>query len=189
MQVQHFNISGGVRKLYNKTREDQKSKSKFDKVIIFRVENKLYGLEITEIQGIEPLPEITPLGLPNIPDFIAGIFNLRGDVVPLIDARKKLAIKNKDEGDLSLKRVLVVEVQQGKVGIIVDEVREIVGFEDENVHSLPKGIGGLKSEFVKGIGKSDDKLIIIMDINVFITSDGKFQLDFMDDLESYLKTE
>lgn len=170
-------------------RDRQVSKSKFDKVIIFRVDNKLYGLEITEVQGIEQLPEITPLGLPGVPDFIAGMFNLRGEVVPLIEARKKLTIKSRDDGDMSLKRVLVVEIDQGKVGIIVDEVREITEFTDENIHPLPKGIGGLKSDFVKGIGKSDNKLIIILDIEVFVSSDGKFQLDFMEDLESYLKPE
>ncbi|AZR72916.1 hypothetical protein BBF96_05630 [Anoxybacter fermentans] len=170
--------------MYNKNKEGQKSK--FDKVIIFRIEKKLYGLEITDVQGIEPLPEITGLGLPNVPDYIAGIFNLRGEVVPLIDARKKLTIKTKDDEDKSLKRVLIIEIEQGKVGIIVDEVREIYEFTDEDIYPLPKGIGGLKCDFVKGIGKMDEKLIIILDINVFITSEGKFDLDFMEDLEDYL---
>ena len=163
------------------------NKSKFDKVIIFRVEKKLYGLEIKEVQGIEQLPEITPLGLPGIPDFIAGMFNLRGEVVPLIDARKKLTIKSKDDEDIALKRVLVVEIEQGKVGVIVDEVREICEFAEENMHPLPKGVGGLKSEFVKGIGKLNDRLIMVLDIDVFVTSEGKFQLDFMEDLEGYLQ--
>lgn len=174
--------------LFNKAKEEQTSKSRFDKIIIFRVDKNLYGLEITDIQGIETLPEITPLGLPNIPDFIAGIFNLRGDVVPLIEARKKLAVKSRDGEDLDLKRVLVVEINQGKVGIIVDEVREITEFQDGDLHPLPTGIGGLKSDFVRAIGKVDNRLIIIMDINIFITSDGKFQLDFMEDLENYLKS-
>lgn len=175
--------------MFNKAKEDQTRKSRFDKIIVFRVDKNLYGLEITDLQGIETLPEITPLGLPNIPDFIAGIFNLRGDVVPLIDARKKLTLKSKDNEDLELKRVLIVEKNQGKVGIIVDEVREINEFEDGDLHPLPTGIGGLKSDFVRAIGKLDNRLIIIMDIDIFITSDGKFQLDFMEDLENYLKTE
>lgn len=174
--------------MFNKVKEDQTSKSRFDKIIIFRVDKNLYGLEITDIQGIETLPEITPLGLPNIPDFIAGIFNLRGDVVPLIDARKKLTVKSVNN-DRELQRVLVVEINHGKVGIIVDEVREIYEFEEQDLHPLPTGIGGLKSEFVRAIGKIDNRLIIIMDINIFITSDGKFQLDFMEDLENYLKSE
>jgi purine-binding chemotaxis protein CheW len=175
--------------LFNKAKEEQKTKSRFDKIIIFRVDKSLYGLEITDIQGIETLPEITPLGLPNIPDFIAGIFNLRGDVVPLIDARKKLTVKTKNTENLELQRVLVVEINHAKVGIIVDEVREIYEFVDGDLHPLPVGIGGLKSEFVRAIGKIDNRLIIIMDINFFITAEGKFQLDFMDDLESYLKSE
>lgn len=166
------------------------NKSGFDKIIIFRIEKKLYGLEITDLQGIETLPEITGLGLPNIPDFIAGIFNLRGDVVPLIAARKKLNIRSKDtEGD-TLKRVLVIELKnRSKVGIIVDEVREIYEFDEKDIHPLPEGIGGLHSEFVKGIGKLDNKLITVLDIDVFITSDGKFELDFMDELENYLVEE
>lgn len=171
--------------MYNKHEEIENNHG-FDKIIIFRIEKKLYGLEITEIQGIEPLPEITDLGLPNVPDFIAGIFNLRGEVVPLVDARKKLTIKTVDNEDRSLKRVLVVEVEQDKVGIIVDEVREIYEFTAEDVHPLPQGIGGLKSNFVRGIGKMDNKLITILDIEIFITADGKFNLDFMEDLEGML---
>ena len=163
-----------------------KFKKDFDKVIIFRVEKKLYGLEIKVVHGIETLPEITPLGLPNIPDYIAGIFNLRGEVVPLIDARKKLNIRAKDDQDISLKRVLIIEIDQGKVGIIVDEVCEIIEFIDEDIHPLPAGIGGLSSEFIKGIGKLKDKLITILDIVVFITSEGKFDLDFIEDLENYI---
>ncbi len=169
--------------------KEQNNMQKFDKIIIFRIEKKLYGLEITDLQGIEIMPEITELGLPNIPDFIAGIFNLRGEVVPLIDARKKLNIRSKSDEDKQLKRVLIIELSQGKVGLIVDEVREIFEFDEQDIHPLPQGIGGLSSDFVKGIGKIQDKLITILDIDVFITSDGKFELDFMDELENYLVEE
>ncbi len=159
-----------------------------DKIIIFRIDKNLYGLEITDVQGIEPLPEITGLGLPNVPDYIAGIFNLRGEVVPLIDARKKLSIKVKDNEDAILKRVLLFEIEKGKVGIIVDEVREIYEFSEEDIHPIAQGIGGLELDFVKGIGKMDNKLITILDIEVFITSEGKLELGFMDDIENYLES-
>lgn len=162
---------------------------KIDKVIIFRIDNKLYGLEITDVQGIEPLSQITELGLPNVPDFIAGIFNLRGEVVPLIDSRKKLSISSSKKGDDSLKRVLLNEVDNGKVGIIVDEVREIYEFDEKDIHPLPTGVGGLSANFVKGIGKFNENLIIILDIDVFVTADEKFDLEFMDDLEDYLSEE
>ncbi|MCK4261361.1 MAG: purine-binding chemotaxis protein CheW [Halanaerobiales bacterium] len=167
----------------------EKGKNGLDKIIIFRIEKNLYGLEITDVQGIEPLPEITNLGLPHVPDYIAGMFNLRGEVVPLIDARKKLNIKVKDNEDKTLKRVLLFEIEKGKVGIIVDEVREIYEFAEEDIHPIVQGIGGLELGFVKGIGKVDNKLITILDIEVFITSEGKLELDFIDDLEDYLETE
>jgi purine-binding chemotaxis protein CheW len=131
-----------------------------DKFLTFRLAEEDYGIAIrhvTEIIGIQKITEV-----PDMPNFIKGVINLRGKVIPVMDvrARFKLASREYDERTC----ILVVNVDDRATGLVVDRVNEVADIPGEQVEPAPAGGKGASSSFILGLGKIGDTVKILLDV-------------------------
>lgn len=135
--------------------EEDTQKGKF---LTFSLGDEYYGIDImyvTEIVGIQPITVV-----PELPDFIKGIINLRGKIIPVMDARLKFKKEPKEYNDRTC--IIVVDLQELSIGIIVDAVSEVLNISDENIVPPPNlNTGGRK--YIKSVGKSTDSVTLILD--------------------------
>jgi purine-binding chemotaxis protein CheW len=130
-----------------------------------------FGIPIDKVMQIIMPQKITPL--PKVPSFINGVINLRGLVIPLMDLRKRLGVEFS-----SLKeKILIIKINGEKMGLLVDDVREIVNIEKEHVVNPPTIFKGLKPEYLLSIVKINDRLIVILNLNNLLTSEEKILLE------------
>ncbi|HWQ61557.1 MAG TPA: chemotaxis protein CheW [Negativicutes bacterium] len=126
-----------------------------------------YGIPINQVHEITRPGNVTKL--PGMPDFVDGITNLRGEVIPIIDFKKRFGLGSTGLKDTT--RNVVVNINGKKCGIIVDDVMEIIAIPAENIEEAPAMVGGVKASFILGIAKVDDRLIIALDIYKVLTED------------------
>ena len=143
-----------------------------EQYLTFYIEDEIYGVDILsvqEIRGWEPATEI-----PNAPDYIKGVINLRGTVVPITDLRCRFGIKQFEYSGVTV--VIVIKVQSGKsektMGIVVDAVSDVSNFNRSDIHPAPELSENKNTAFVKGLGSAENKMVILLDINKLMnTSD------------------
>ncbi|NLT21111.1 MAG: chemotaxis protein CheW [Syntrophomonadaceae bacterium] len=131
-----------------------------------------YGVPITKVQEI--IPMANPTKLPQAPDFVEGIINLRGRIIPIIDLKKRF-----DMGASNItaeSRSVVVEVEGQTVGIIVDEVSEVLRLATDSIEPPPAVVGGITSEYLTGVGKLQDRLLILLDMDKILSDQEKSEL-------------
>lgn len=136
-------------------------------LVIFRLAREEYGLPITKVQEINRLVPITRL--PQAPPFLEGIINLRGRIIPVIDLKKRLNLAAAEHSEDS--RIIVVEVAGHTVGFIVDAVHEVVRLAAANMEPAPAACI-LDGQFVQGVGKLEDRLLILLEIDKILLSQG-----------------
>jgi purine-binding chemotaxis protein CheW len=142
-------------------------------LILFNLGNTLYGIPIEQVSEINRLEEITPL--PKAPQFIEGVINLRGNVVPVIDLRKRFGMKSVERTNKN--KIIILLVGKRLFGTIVDSVHEVITLTRDNIEpSLPTA-SGLKAEFINSIGKYNEKLIIILEITQIISSSEDIKIE------------
>ncbi|QDR83284.1 chemotaxis protein CheW [Sporomusa termitida] len=134
-------------------------------LVVFRLAREEYGLPITKVQEINRLVPITKL--PQTPAFMEGIINLRGRIIPVIDLRKRFQLEISSYNDES--RIIIVEVDGQTVGIIVDSVTEVVRLAAVSVEPPPPTFI-LDAKYIQGVGKLDDRLLILLEIDRILTS-------------------
>ncbi len=131
--------------------------------IIFTISTEEFGIEIDKVIEIIRPQKVTHF--PGVPVYVSGVFNLRGSVIPLIDMRKRLNVKPLPNRE----KILIVKLHNGRIGLLVDSVKEILTIGDEEISSPPSIFKGLKTEYIKGIGRVDDRLIIIFNLDNLVT--------------------
>jgi purine-binding chemotaxis protein CheW len=138
-----------------------------DKYLTFRLANEDYGIEIcyvTEIIGIQKITEV-----PDMPDYVRGVINLRGKVIPVIDVRTRFKLEPMAYGDRTC--IVVVDINQSVIGLIVDEVSEVIGIPSANIDPAPKTGKGTKSRFIQGIGKVGEQVKIILHVGQLLNDE------------------
>lgn len=131
-----------------------------------------YGVPITQVQEIITMTR--PTKLPQAPDFVEGIINLRGRIIPIIDLKKRFQMGTSDI--TSDTRSVVVEVEGQTVGIIVDEVSEVLRVANSDIEPAPAIIGGITADYLTGVGKIEGRLLILLDMNKILTDREKADL-------------
>ena len=134
-------------------------------LVIFHLAKEEYGLPITKVQEINRLVPITRL--PQTPSFMEGIINLRGFIIPIVDLRKRFQLPPVEHTDDT--RIIVVEVNGQTIGIIVDSVAEVVSLSQASIEPPPPAFI-LDAQYVHGVGKLDERLLILLDIDKILTS-------------------
>lgn len=126
----------------------------------FRIGKEYFGVDIAQVQEIVRVPEVTPV--PEAPWFMEGVINLRGRIVPVIDFRKRLKLGVAERTRSS--RVLIVELNKRPVGLLVDAASEVLKLPQEAVEPPPELISGIGVEYITGVGRWGDRLIILLDL-------------------------
>jgi len=130
------------------------------KYVIFKLNDEFYGIDIHNVKAIERIQSFTRV--PNGPDYIKGVINLRGEVVPVIDLRKRFKLTCRDADTNS--RIIIVVSNEMLIGLMVDSSSEVTELIKEEIDS-PPNVGEIISEdYVKGIGKKDNRLIILINL-------------------------
>jgi purine-binding chemotaxis protein CheW len=145
-------------------------------VVSFRLGGEEYGVDISQVQEIIRLVEITHV--PRAPKFMEGVINLRGQLIPIIDLRTRFGMPRIEPTKST--RIIVTEIGTKRVGIIVDSVSEVLNLPLENVEEAPEMIAGVGTEYIQGVGKLDDRLIILLDLTMVISTEEKQQLEGAD---------
>jgi len=131
------------------------------KVIKFRLKNEEYGVDVKQVKSIERMEHITRV--PNTPPFVKGVINLRGVVIPIIDLRKRLGFELKDYNEQT--RIIIVNVEEMEVGLIVDAANDVLDIPLSSIAPPPKVIGGIDSEYLSGVAKINDSLLVLLNLN------------------------
>jgi purine-binding chemotaxis protein CheW len=138
--------------------------------LTFLLAGEEYGVDILKVQEIRGWEQ--PTMLPNTVDYVLGVINLRGTVVPIIDLRRRFSMEKSQFGQTTV--VVVVKVSSADkeriVGIVVDAVSEVYNVHDEQIRPAPDLGGAISTEFVKGLVTLDEKMIILLDIDKLITA-------------------
>ena len=140
--------------------------------ISFSVGEEEYGLELLRVKEVIRVRQITRL--PKAPSFVKGIINLRGDVIPIIDLRDKFGLEAKEA--TATTRVIVVEVEAKLMGMVVDSASQVVRISADQIDPPPPVLGGFSQEFITGVGKIDDRLIVLLNCDAVLTAEERTQL-------------
>ena len=158
--------------LQHSTLEESKNT---DQIITFKIADEEYGLEILRVKEVIQLKEITKL--PKTQQWVKGIINLRGDVIPIIDLGSKFGIKGEKAGS---GRVIVVEVDKKSMGMLVDSVSHVIRIDGDQIDSMPL-FGGTTGSYVRGVAKMGDRLIVLINIDKILTAEEKIDLQKIKD--------
>ena len=147
------------------------------KYLTFELKGEIYGLEILKVQEIMGLMNVTHV--PRTPDFIRGVINLRGRVIPVIDLRLKFGMESMEDTE----RTCIIVVQFRSVsaamtmGIIVDAVREVINIESEQIEDTPSFGADTNTDFILGVGKVNQKVVMLLDVDKVLSTGDTAMLD------------
>lgn len=134
-------------------------------LVTFKIAQEEFGVDILRVQEIIRMMPLTKV--PNAPFFVEGVINLRGKVIPVIDMRKRFEM----EATLhdSHTRIKVMDLRGQIVGFVVDAVCEVLRVQESIVESPPPVVAGIGSEYIRGVGKLNDRLLILLDLDKLLT--------------------
>lgn len=136
-----------------------------DKYLTFRVENESYGIDIqyvTEIIGIQPVTEV-----PELPEYIRGIINLRGNIIPVMDVRLRFKKTYLEYNDRTC--IIVVDIHRTSIGLIVDSVSEVLSIAGSDIVQPPEINKTSGNRYIKGIGKTGNEVKLLLDCNKLLS--------------------
>jgi purine-binding chemotaxis protein CheW len=138
-------------------------------LVTFNLGKEEFAVPILQIQEINRLAEITRV--PKSPDFVEGVINLRGKVIPIIDLRKRFGLVETELGKST--RIVVVNIDGRTVGLIVDAVSEVLRLSRSAIEPPPAIVAGIDAEYIKGLGKMEGRLLILLDLSKILTGEEK----------------
>lgn len=156
----------------NESSKDETSNNEVLQIITFKVGSEEFSISILEVQEIIRLTEIT--SVPKSPPFVEGVINLRGNVIPVIDSRKRFGLPEVEKTDAS--RIIVVDCDGKIVGLIVDSVTEVLQLSKNTVEPPPDIVGGVDSDYIDGVGKYDNRLVILLNLDKLLSFKESEQL-------------
>jgi purine-binding chemotaxis protein CheW len=140
------------------------------KYLTFRLEDEEYGLEILKVQEIIQMQSVTKV--PRTPEYVRGVINLRGKVIPVIELRKKFNIDDFEDTEKTC--IIVVQIQSIStlivMGIIIDEVKEVLDIKSENIEETPAFGVSIDTDFILGMGKIGNSVKILLDIDKILSA-------------------
>jgi len=137
-------------------------------LVVFKLGREEYGVSILQVQEIKRITEITRV--PHTPEYIKGVINLRGSVLPVIDLKKRLNLPQQVSTEDA--RIIIVKVKEISVGMIVDAVSEVMTINEENIDSPDVVAGSVAANYLSGVGKLENRLLILLNLET-ITGIGQ----------------
>ncbi|GAC1410168.1 MAG: chemotaxis protein CheW [Candidatus Velthaea sp.] len=149
-------------------------------VVSFALGSEEYGVDIAQVQEINRMVTITHV--PRAPHFMEGVINLRGQLIPIIDLRTRFGMARAEHTKNT--RIVVTEIGSKRVGMVVDSVSEVLRIPVEQIEDAPDMIAGVETEYIRGVGKIEDRLIIMLDLGRVISGSEKRDLETLDAAEA-----
>lgn len=146
---------------------DKQVQTKAGKYLTFVLAQETYGLEILKVREIMGLMDIT--AVPRTPDFVKGVINLRGKVIPVVDLRLKFGMTEAEHTSETC--IIVVQVGTVEMGIIVDQVSEVLNIVGNDIEDTPTFGVNVNTDFILGMGKAAGKVTILLDIDKVLTKE------------------
>ncbi len=154
----------------------QTTTDQWEQLVVFRLANEYYGVDIGAVNTIIRMQEITDI--PQTPDFVEGVINLRGSIIPVIDLRKRFSLPVADVTKAS--RIVVVESDRQMIGMVVDAVAETLRLPADAIEPPSPVIASVDAEYLRGVGKQENRLVILLDLDKVLTAREKDSLAKMD---------
>jgi len=133
-------------------------------LVVFKLGRENYGVSILQVQEIKRMTDITRV--PHAPEYIKGVINLRGSVLPVIDLKKCLELPPNDDTDST--RIVIVKVEEILFGVIVDAVSEVAPIDSSSIEPPTSVVSGVNNQYLSGVGKLEDRLIIMLNLEKII---------------------
>jgi len=140
---------------------------------VFTVGYEEYAIDIMQIMEIIRPQKVTRI--PNAPDVVEGVINLRGRVVPIVDLRKKFGA-DPEAADPKKVRIIILRITDKVLGAVVDEVAEVIYMRTDQIESTPDAVKGVDSEYLKGVGKVGERLMVVLDVDRLLSTEEIRQL-------------
>jgi purine-binding chemotaxis protein CheW len=134
--------------------------SEIKEFVTYRLNEEYYGIDINNVENIEKVLPITRV--PYTAPYVKGVVNLRGIIVPVVDLRTRFGLKPKDATDES--RIIIVNVEDLKIGMLVDSSSEVLQISDDDIDAAPNVRKDNNNEFIKYIGKKNERIIMLIDL-------------------------
>lgn len=138
-------------------------------LVSFVIDSEEFGIDILKVQEIIRPVEITRV--PNAPAFVEGVINLRGRIVPVVDLRKRFGLAEREQDQHT--RIIVVELVDRVVGFMMDAVREVIRVDRSVIEPAPELAIGIDTDYIKGVAKLEDRLLILLDLEEVLTADER----------------
>ena len=140
----------------NEIMEDSERKQ----VVVFELADEEYAVDITQSKQIIKVSKITPV--PNPPAYVRGVINLRGQIVPVVDLRKRFGINS---GTGEKERIITIEYEDMLIGLLVDDIKEVLWYDTEKeLESAPEIDTAVRQDYIKGVIKKGKRLIVLIDL-------------------------
>jgi len=133
-------------------------------LVSFNIGSEEFGVDILKVQEINRMAEITKV--PQAPHYVEGVINLRGKVIPIVDLRKRFGLEIKEYDKNT--RIVVVDIDNNVMGMVVDSVSEVLRLPASTIEPPPEIVTGINSEYIKGVAKLEDRLLIFLDLSKVI---------------------
>lgn len=141
-----------------------KQENELLQLVTFGIGEEEFGIDILKVQEIIRTMAITKV--PNSPPYVEGVINLRGKVIPVIDLRTRFNMDYRVHDNHT--RIIVLQIHGMIIGFVVDEVSEVLRIQSNTVEPPPPVVSGIESEYIKGVGKLDNRLLILLDLEMLI---------------------
>ncbi len=133
-------------------------------LVSFNIGSEEFGVDILKVQEINRVVEITRV--PQAPHYVEGVINLRGKVIPIVDLRKRFNLEEKEYDKNT--RIVVVDISGNIMGMVVDSVSEVLRLPANTIEPPPEIVANINSEYIKGVAKLEDRLLIFLDLSKVI---------------------
>ncbi len=153
--------------------ENKNESTELLQLVSFKIANEEFGVDILNVQEINKMTQITKV--PNSPHFVEGVINLRGRVIPVVNLRIKMSMPNKEYDKDT--RIIVVDLSGKTVGFLVDSVSEVLRIPRNIIEPPPSMVAGINSNYITAVGKLEDRLLILLDLNKVLLEEEKTALD------------
>jgi purine-binding chemotaxis protein CheW len=151
-------------------------------LVIFKLGDEEFGVDILKVREIEKLDQqITRV--PKSPAFVEGVINLRGEIVPIVDLRKRFGLVVRQTSNEA--RVIIVDINDGQVGMIVDAVVEVIRLNVSAIENAPPITRGVDAYFLSGVAKIDERLIILLNLERALSPEEEKELESFNVEEHY----
>jgi purine-binding chemotaxis protein CheW len=138
-------------------------------LVSFNIGTEEFGVDILKVQEINRMVEITRV--PRAPDFVEGIINLRGKVIPIIDIRKRFNMELAEQDKNT--RIVVVDISGQIMGMVVDSVSEVLRIPASTLEPTPEVVTSIDSDYIRGVAKLEDRLLIYLDLSKILSGDER----------------